>query len=338
MDQTSKELLKRDLFVQGLVARWQQKVVPSAENFGDALHQARLAEEHDKQISEIRKERSERPPFKSAPLKPVTEEPLVRKDPASTTTGSIAGRSCFRCGSTRHKARECQQKKPPDETTGRPLTSSQVTVSGETEDSRCARLQQEWLSAEHQRMMSAYKDSADVGVVTGAVGPVFYANVRVEGMPIRAMVDPGSAATILSFEQFSRIGKETMIPSAALRMPDLVLRDYNQQPIPIGALVTLSFKWKDKAVTTSVYVRSDQSNGEPCLLGTIVVMPLGLMTPDPDFDVQHRSSVKDAPVKVRLVSGTRIPLGHALRSKPEYKGEWRKESLSCSTQILPGKQ
>ena len=33
-------------------------------------------------------------------------------------------------------------------------------------------------------------------------------------------------------------------------------------------------------VTTPVYIRSDQAaKGEPCLLGTNIVMPLGLMVP-----------------------------------------------------------
>ncbi len=45
MDQSSKEMLKRDLFVQGVALKWQEKVLPSASTFGDAMHQARLAEE-----------------------------------------------------------------------------------------------------------------------------------------------------------------------------------------------------------------------------------------------------------------------------------------------------
>lgn len=95
-------------------------------------------------------------------------------------------------------------------------------------------------------------------------------------MPIRAMVDPGSVTMIISFEQFSRIGKDVQIPVAALKMPDLVLRDYSQQPSPSGGKIKQLY-----TVSDSVYVRSDQINGEPCLLGTNVVMPLGLMMPDP---------------------------------------------------------
>ena len=45
MDVASRKLLKRDLFVQGLLMKWQEKVLPSANSFVDALHQARAAEE-----------------------------------------------------------------------------------------------------------------------------------------------------------------------------------------------------------------------------------------------------------------------------------------------------
>ena len=45
MDLASKEMLKRDLFCQGLLLKWQEKVLPSATTFAEALHQARAAEE-----------------------------------------------------------------------------------------------------------------------------------------------------------------------------------------------------------------------------------------------------------------------------------------------------
>jgi len=53
MDVASRELLKRDLFVQGLLMKWQEKVLPSANSFVDDLHQARAAEEQKKQLLEI---------------------------------------------------------------------------------------------------------------------------------------------------------------------------------------------------------------------------------------------------------------------------------------------
>ena len=58
MDQESKDLLKRDLFVLGLALKWQEKVLSSAKDFGDCLHQARAAEEQERQLKEIHQSRS----------------------------------------------------------------------------------------------------------------------------------------------------------------------------------------------------------------------------------------------------------------------------------------
>ena len=53
MDDGSKEMLKRDFFVQGLLLKWQEKVLPSAKMFSNALHQARAAEQQEKQLTKL---------------------------------------------------------------------------------------------------------------------------------------------------------------------------------------------------------------------------------------------------------------------------------------------
>ena len=58
MDQESKDLLKWDLFILGLAMKWQEKVLLSAKDFGDCLHQARAAEEQERQLKEIHHTRS----------------------------------------------------------------------------------------------------------------------------------------------------------------------------------------------------------------------------------------------------------------------------------------
>ena len=164
MDLSSKEMLKRDLFVQGLTLKWQEKVLPSAATFSDALHQARLAEEQHKQLGEIHKGRvQERPQPKKATGKPTDPASATGETTQSgtsstpTSTASRLGR-CFKCGSLRHKARECPQRQPPTESSGRAgtrtATSSTVTAArnspAESLEDRCARLQKEWRTAEHQ--------------------------------------------------------------------------------------------------------------------------------------------------------------------------------------------
>ena len=53
IDRAFRRTLKRDLFVQGLILKWQEKVLPTAENFTEALYQARTAEEQERQLAEI---------------------------------------------------------------------------------------------------------------------------------------------------------------------------------------------------------------------------------------------------------------------------------------------
>ena len=51
----SQKIFSREteLFVLGLRMKWQEKVLPSAESFSDCLHQARAAEEQERQLNEL---------------------------------------------------------------------------------------------------------------------------------------------------------------------------------------------------------------------------------------------------------------------------------------------
>ena len=164
-------------------------------------------------------------------------------------------------------------------------------------------------------MSEDYRSSAGVDEVTGDLGPLYFANVTIEGTPVDGMVDPGSSATIISFDLFKKIGGKARIPSSALEVPHVTLRDYSQNPIPIGAQVKLTFRWKDNTVTTPLYIRSDQAaKGEPCLLGTNVVMPLGLIVPSKGVEARggYNASPCAAPptassAQVCLVGVQRVP-------------------------------
>ena len=101
MDEPSKELLKRNVFVKGLLLKWQKKVLPSTSTFSDALHQARAAEQQERQLSRMHP--PPRPTLKSraAPdhktlSAPPTEPPREDKP----TSHSKRDSKCFECGST----------------------------------------------------------------------------------------------------------------------------------------------------------------------------------------------------------------------------------------------
>ena len=92
VDPVFRATLKRDLFVQGLLLlKWQEKVLPTAGTFADALHQARIAEEQERQLAQIHKQvqgeslqANERLPAKGAP----GSQPLVTNSWGSTPKGN----------------------------------------------------------------------------------------------------------------------------------------------------------------------------------------------------------------------------------------------------------
>ena len=100
MDAESREMLKRDLFVQGLSWKWQEKVLPSAESFSDALHQARAAEEQEQQLVHLHRpgmgENRYCPPNKPSQCRELSESSNVASG-GSGTTGT---------GSSQHDARK----------------------------------------------------------------------------------------------------------------------------------------------------------------------------------------------------------------------------------------
>ena len=106
------------------------------------------------------------------------------------------------------------------------------------------------------------------------------------------------------------MGRQARIPSTALRKPDHPLYDYSRRLIPIGAEVDLTFSWQGKTVKAPVYIRSDVGRGgEPCLLGTNVVIPLGLMTPAPGVEPRGPEDVEcpGQSARIQLVQGVRVP-------------------------------
>ena len=155
------------------------------------------------------------------------------------TNGSTI--TCYTCGGVGHKQRDCYARRRPTEASGKGNTtghSSAITSDTmELLSDRCHRLQKEWADAEFQRMTTIYRSKNRNGngitdTVTGALGPLYYAEVKIAGVPVEALLDAGSSASILSFDLFQKIGHAAGITIDALKPPTATLRDYSQRPIP----------------------------------------------------------------------------------------------------------
>ena len=127
----------------------------------------------------------------------------------TTPTPRVVPKACFKCGNRYHQACQCPLSQPPAES---PRRSQQTTnaiwmiAKVETLDSRCTRLREELTIAEFDQPKQLHTDQSKVDLVFGCVGPLYYAMVVVEEIPVRAMVDPGFSSTIISFEKFKEIG------------------------------------------------------------------------------------------------------------------------------------
>ena len=195
MDQNSKEMLKRDFFVQGLWLKWQEKVLPSAKTFDEALHQARAAEQQEKQLSSLHHTEPSTKPSTVAKTTPTSKPLRVTATPFKPTKSVDSNRRprglCHECGSPSHKWRDCPNLKPHTETPGRSgknrATNAAIsTAPHELPEDRCQRLQQEWVDAEFKLLSQGYaaETAARVDKVTGAVGPLFYCTVVIHGKPV----------------------------------------------------------------------------------------------------------------------------------------------------------
>ena len=345
MDEESRNMLKRDLFVQGLLLKWQEKVLPSAETFADALHQARASEEQTRQLANLHGAGGSRPRGKETDKE--TENNTTRTSTKEKDSSQRVLR-CHKCRSTRHLLRDCPMRKQPEETPGRITSKGTTGVSSNVvtnqsskldEEEQCKQLHQQWAEAEYQRIQK----SLQVDTVTGSVGPLYYCQLLVAGQPVRALVDSGSSATIMSLELFQEIARKAGLSSDVLHKPDVVLRDYNQHPLRVGAVAHLEIEYGDKKTVAPVYINAGQGQSiEPFLCGTNILFFLGLLM----VDAGVKARTEDGPLHggdgtskpVKLLRTERIPgwSGAVLRVSVEDSGHTGTMHFipSCQSHVL----
>ena len=60
--------------------------------------------------------------------------------------------------------------------------------------------------------------------------------VEIAVQPVEALIDSGSSATVMTFSLFKRIARDAQLSVDVLEKPYVILRDYNQHPLRIGAI------------------------------------------------------------------------------------------------------
>ena len=118
VDVVFRGVLKRDIFVQGLLLKWQEKVLPTTKTFADALHLARTAEGQERQLGELhyrsvhrKKDGSGTEPG-SKGVKGDKKLPSAGDQTIPPTSPRDKSKvRCFKCHGMGHVARDCPLRK-----------------------------------------------------------------------------------------------------------------------------------------------------------------------------------------------------------------------------------
>ena len=160
-----------------------------------------MAEDQERQLLELHRSR---PLDRSQDKKPAgknnvdgpgsQKEPPKGEDAERKSAAPGRGLCCFKCNGRGHKYVDCPlhnktHRETPGQDSARSLAvHATQTGTQETLEDRSLRLQEELAEVEYQRMAQAY---AGVDTVTGAVGPLYYSKVEIEGTEVEAMIDTG---------------------------------------------------------------------------------------------------------------------------------------------------
>ena len=218
-------------FFQALRTKWQRKLgAPKAEeSFQQLYDRARMAEEHEKQFVASAASKSESQPAgkkrthqSNSAGKPTGSRPEENQkstkpeDSGARSQTSQPPRTCFWCKEPGHLVRDCPKRKG-SEARGRSAGSRTATLEAGKAVVDAATLTEEQLEEmlAERRLESEKELLKDVSITSTvttsqysaeAVGPTVYADIHVDGILVKAMIDTGAQSTIVSRSLLHAIG------------------------------------------------------------------------------------------------------------------------------------
>lgn len=295
---------------------------------------ARTVERHDQQFQASAVGRSEKKDGQHEhPSKPATVTKSADSGaltcPSSAPCSRPPRRSCFICKSTNHLARNCPEKKHRHEARGRtrPNQSSQSTVSVVEASSAAEALTtqqlEDLLSQRRVQEESALMEgtSADVNVVATvkaakevvAIGPTMHLPITVQGVLVDGVVDTASQSTIISRNFLHVIGQ--CLHRQGKPLPALVkphpYKFYGKggEQLVIIAQTKLTIEADGKRTVVPVFIQPD--NSQACLLGSNVLMHLGVKVQRASGEPIKLVGGEISQSQVRLVQAVAVPSGKA---------------------------
>ena len=283
--------LMKGRFFQSLAPRWQRKLgAPKVdESFDELFNRARTTERREQQYCEAAEERKDSQQkskrVEKAPTQPrkgqaakASADSEEKHDSSQSTNKQGQGPQCHNCHRFGHIAKFCWDKqKRGAEAPGKQKHSKTRLVSVDELSDRELEQELSKRRLEKEQQLASESAESSVNVVTGAVGPSYWLQVTVEGLPVSALVDTGSQSTIISRSLLHKVFKHLKENGKALptlEHPCTKFKGKGGHAIGVTAQVLFTLAVDGKSTAVPVFVQPDSE--QECLLGSNVLPALGI--------------------------------------------------------------
>ena len=283
--------LMKGRFFQSLAPRWQRKLgAPKVdESFDELFNRARTTERREQQYCEAAEERKDSQQkskrVEKAPTQPRKEQAAKasadsekKRDSSQSSNKRGQGPQCHNCHRFGHIAKFCWDKqKRGAEAPGKQKDSKTRLVSVDELSDRELEQELSKRRLEKEQQLASASAESSVNVVTGAVGPSYWLQVTVEGLPVSALVDTGSQSTIISRSLLHKVFKHLKENGKALPIlehPCTKFKGKGGHAIGVTAQVLFTLAVDGKSTAVPVFVQPDSE--QECLLGSNVLPALGI--------------------------------------------------------------
>ena len=224
--------------------------------------------------------------------------------PKQSEDRDIGSRRCYSCGQLGHLAWECRSRRTESSGRGsfqRQRPGGAKQVRSDVRDPHTLHVGQDPAS-----FLFSDSEESDSGVrqvrINDRGSHQQYANVQMEGVPAKGVIDSGADITIMGGDLFRRVAAAARLRKSQFMKADKVPRTYDRRSFTLDGKMELDISFGGVTMKTSVYIKMDTP--EQLLLSEGVCRQLKIITYHPDMlGCKHGGDQEDGAAKKKPKAG-----------------------------------